>query len=602
MIKIKTFDRIIGRSQKRISQQEKKSIKNTINMIFKIINPVIYSEREKMQEKSTEEIKEIAYKAELAIQKILKDCLRKISYDVPTEDEAHILNSYQELLYNHGKRKEIYNKIKSMGIDELKKGYLEENIEKNEEFLMKQILYMYRKITKTISEKEYRFLNEYKRNDKVKKMAQNALSKEQIEKLNMRVKLVGKEEEKIEEAFQNSRDIFSENIRNKYITGLMIIGKIIKDFGLFSTYEQREDKRLEELGIEQEKTDLEQNFNREFLETLPIKTLIAMNVFWENRLTKEIESINNATFILQDLNLVEKILIDENRYEEFPFEKLSDKDLETEIVKTEFLREVTQICVEKMEKDIKKQKRQEEKVEEVDITPYVKIISDEYQEQYNKYFGTKLPEAINILRYDIENKYMTGRNIVDNLYKGKNASVLALIESCLTRDTIQNWGYIEEENDIEKFIVLGFDIEELNMPLRIHIPRSYLTTFLEKNNIDKIIPIYRGSEDFRRLGELIKTPVLIPMSPNIRKQIRNMEINRKGSIQKAMYIEHLKYLADTTTEKFPQHLKTTKIIGKGRKQKTKYLMKREYINLDTKQKYELDQNGKYIPKYEKEER
>lgn len=74
MIKIKTFDRIIGRSQKRISQQEKKSIKNTINMIFKIINPVIYSEREKMQEKSTEEIKEIAYKAELAIQKILKDC------------------------------------------------------------------------------------------------------------------------------------------------------------------------------------------------------------------------------------------------------------------------------------------------------------------------------------------------------------------------------------------------------------------------------------------------------------------------------------------------------------------------------------------------
>lgn len=233
----------------------------------------------------------------------------------------------------------------------------------------------------------------------------------------MRVKLVGKEEEKIEEAFQNSRDIFSENIRNKYITGLMIIGKIIKDFGLFSTYEQREDKRLEELGIGQEKTDLEQNFNRKFLETLPIKTLIAMNVFWENRLTKEIESINNATFILQDLNLVEKILNDKNRYEEFPFEKLSDKDLETEIVKTEFLREVTQICVEKMEKDIKKQKRQEEKVEEVDITPYVKIISDEYQEQYNKYFGTKLPEAINILRYDIENKYMTGRNIVDNLYK-----------------------------------------------------------------------------------------------------------------------------------------------------------------------------------------
>lgn len=88
-----------------------------------------------------------------------------------------------------------------------------------------------------------------------------------------------------------------------------------------------------------------------------------MNAFWENRLTKEIERINNATFILQDLNLIEEILNDPEVYEEFPFEKLSDEEIETELIKAEFIRGITQICVEKMEEDLKKQKRQEEKVE-----------------------------------------------------------------------------------------------------------------------------------------------------------------------------------------------------------------------------------------------
>ena len=69
-----------------------------------------------------------------------------------------------------------------------------------------------------------------------------------------------------------------------------------------------------------------------------------------------------------------------------------------------------------------------------------------------------------------------------------------------------------------------------------------------------------------------------------------------------MYLEHLKYLANTTTENFPQRLKTPKVIGKGKKQKVKYLIKREYIDLDTKQKYEMDKEGKYIPIPEKEER
>lgn len=577
MIKIKKFDKIVEQAQKRISNQEIQSTKKAIDMIFKTIKSVIYSEREKLTENSKDDISQISYKAELAMQKILRERLMKVSEDVPIENEAHILNAYQELLYNHAKRKEIYNKIKGVETSQLEKGDLGNNIEKNEEFIMKQILYMYRSLGNTT------FIREY-------------------EGLKVAIQRKNPKQELIEEAFLSSRDIFSENIRKRYITGLKTIGEIIKYFGFFGEYEKRENSRLEKIGIEQEKTELKQYFNEEYLGTLPIKTLIAMSAFWENRLTKEIEKITNATFILQDLNLIEKILNDEGEYQEFPFEKLLDKKIELELLKTEFLKEVTQMCVDEMEEDLKKQKRQEEKVKEVDITPYIREVAAEYQEEYNEYFSKLVPNTMNILTYDIEDRYMTGKNMVNNLYKGKNASVLALIELCLTRDTIQNWGYIEEDNNLGNFIILGFDIEGLNMPLRIHIPKDYLKEFLEANEMQNIVPIYKGNEDFMKLGESMKTPALIPMSPNVKRQIKDMEINRKGSVQQAMYLEHLKYLANTTTENFPQRLKTPKVIGKGKKQKVKYLIKREYIDLDTKQKYEMDKEENYVPIPEKEAR
>ena len=577
MIKIKKFDKIVEQAQKRISNQEIQSTKKAIDMIFKTIKSVIYSEREKLTENSKDDISQISYKAELAMQKILRERLMKVSEDVPIENEAHILNAYQELLYNHAKRKEIYNKIKGVETSQLEKGDLGNNIEKNEEFIMKQILYMYRSLGNTT------FIREY-------------------EGLKVAIQRKNPKQELIEEAFLSSRDIFSENIRKRYITGLKTIGEIIKYFGFFGEYEKRENSRLEKIGIEQEKTELKQYFNEEYLGTLPIKTLIAMSAFWENRLTKEIEKITNATFILQDLNLIEKILNDEGEYQEFQFEKIIDKKIELELLKTEFLKEVTQMCVDEMEEDLKKQKRQEEKVKEVDITPYIREVAAEYQEEYNEYFSKLVPNTMNILTYDIEDRYMTGKNMVNNLYKGKNASVLALIELCLTRDTIQNWGYIEEDNNLGNFIILGFDIEGLNMPLRIHIPKDYLKEFLEANEMQNIVPIYKGNEDFMKLGESMKTPALIPMSKNVKRQIKDMEINRKGSVQQAMYLEHLKYLANTTTENFPQRLKTPKVIGKGKKQKVKYLIKREYIDLDTKQKYEMDKEGNYVPIPEKEAR
>ena len=443
MIKIKNFEEMTKQAERKINSRDIETMKNTINTIFMSIKDTIYSHGNKLEEKSNEEINDIAYKAEQAIQQVLKDCLMKVSYNIPTEGEAHTLNAYQCLLYDHQRRKDIYNKIKDIETNKLNKGYLGNNIEKNQEFLMKQVLAIYREITDTITEKEYYVLERYKRSDDVKRIARETLPEADMERLDARSKMIGKESEKIEEAFLGSRDIFSDNIRRKYITALRVIGKIIKDFGLFKIYEQRENARINDIGIEEENINLEEYFNKEFLETLPIKTLIAMNVFWENRLTKEIQRISNGIFIMQDLNLIEQILKDDKKYEKFPFDKLPDDTIEAELIKTEILNEISQICIDDMEKAMKG-KKQEEFVEKIDMDPYVKGVSPQYQAKYNKYFSKKIPNTLNILDYDLLDKYLTGKNIVNNLYIGKNANVLALIESCITRDTIQNWGYIEE--------------------------------------------------------------------------------------------------------------------------------------------------------------
>lgn len=101
-------------------------------------------------------------------------------------------------------------------------------------------------------------------------------------------------------------------------------------------------------------------------------------------------------------------------------------------------------------------------------------------------------------------------------------------------------------------------------------------------------------EEDRKFGEFVKTPVLMPMTSEERRQIREIGVDSKKGVQKAMYLEHLKYLADTKTETFPQRLKTPRVIGKGKKQKVKYVLEKEYIDLDTKAKYRKEKDGTYV--------
>ena len=178
---------------------------------------------------------------------------------------------------------------------------------------------------------------------------------------------------------------------------------------------------------------------------------------------------------------------------------MPNKDIEAELLKTALLSEISQMCVDDVYKDLENDNINET-VKKVDLKKYLSSIVAEYQQEYSDYFNSRTPMTTNILGDDIVNKYITGKNFVYNLYTHKNSNVLALVESCLTRDAIQNWGYIEEDtSSVGNFIILGFDIPNLNMPLRIHIPKKHIKEYLLANDIENIIPVYKGNDRGRGL-------------------------------------------------------------------------------------------------------
>ena len=589
----KSEENVNFRQKNRIKKEE---IQIWISKLLKMVDEAMQSIYENLKENPLDNqgIENISYNMIEGIEDIFRKYLERVSEAMSLGGFSHMYNSYKQLYYNPEELIEIYEKIKNEKVS--RKFRMTKNVKANKETVVREVLSNYREISNGIPEEEKRIIIGYKNSNQFRKLLKEEFAQEDINDIRNIGKFVGYEKGNFIEFFKEQKSNIEKNTREAYIQSIIVLINILDQLKLLAKYQREYKQELNKMDLGElayeingqgKELGMKELFSEENLKKLPIKTLMAQSAFWSNRLTKEIERMNNAKFICKDLDLINKIVkfrIEKTNGKE---ELISEDVIEKELEKIAFLNIVIEKIINQVEEDIKNTGIDGE----VDIESYIRKISADYQEEYLKYFNKKLPMCNNIIGNDIE-QFIVAKNMINNLYKGKSAINFALLEEALLNEKILNWGYIEEEKD-EKFVLLGFDIEKLSGPLFLHIPLKEIEEFLERNRLESKIPIYQGENDFKINGKTITRKLLMPIDNGKIKKLEEFKINQTEERDKFNFIEHCKYIVSGDTQKYPKHLKKIKYIGKGKKQKQKLVIEKEYINLETKEKYKKDKDGNF---------
>ena len=589
----KSEENVNFRQKNRIKKEE---IQIWISKLLKMVDEAMQSIYENLKENPLDNqgIENISYNMIEGIEDIFRKYLERVSEAMSLGGFSHMYNSYKQLYYNPEELIEIYEKIKNEKVS--RKFRMTKNVKANKETVVREVLSNYREISNGIPEEEKRIIIGYKNSNQFRKLLKEEFAQEDINDIRNIGKFVGYEKGNFIEFFKEQKSNIEKNTREAYIQSIIVLINILDQLKLLAKYQREYKQELNKMDLGElayeingqgKELGMKELFSEENLKKLPIKTLMAQSAFWSNRLTKEIERMNNAKFICKDLDLINKIVkfrIEKTNGKE---ELISEDVIEKELEKIAFLNIVIEKIINQVEEDIKNTGIDGE----VDIESYIRKISADYQEEYLKHFNKKLPMCNNIIGNDIE-QFIVAKNMINNLYKGKSAINFALLEEALLNEKILNWGYIEEEKD-EKFVLLGFDIEKLSGPLFLHMPLKEIEEFLERNRLESKIPIYQGENDFKINGKTITRKLLMPIDNGKIKKLEEFKINQTEERDKFNFIEHCKYIVSGDTQKYPKHLKKIKYIGKGKKQKQKLVIEKEYINLETKEKYKKDKDGNF---------
>lgn len=591
----------IHKSEENINFRQKNRIKkeetqNWISKLLKIVDEAMQSIYENLKENplDNQEIENISYNMIEGIEDIFRKYLEKVSEAMSLGGFSHMYNSYRQLYYKPEELIEIYQKIKNEKVS--RKFRMTKNVRTNKETIVREILNNYREISNDIPEEDKKIIIGYKNSSQFRKFLKEEFAQEDIKDIRNIGKFVGDEKENFIEFYKEQKSNIEKNTREAYIKSIIVLVNILDQLKLLAKYQRDYKQDLNKMDLGElayeingqgKELGMKELFAEENLNKLPIKTLMGQSAFWSNRLTKEIERMNNAKFICKDLDLINKIVRFRIEKTDGKEELISEEIIEKELEKIAFLNIVIEKIINQVEEDIKNAGIDGE----IDIESYIRKVAADYQEDYLEYFNKKLPMCNNIIGNDIE-QFIVAKNMINNLYKGKSAINFALLEEALLNGKILNWGYIEEAKD-EKFLLLGFDIEKLSGPLFLHIPLKEIEEFLERNKLENKIPIYQGEEDFKINGKTITRKLLMPMDNSKIKKLEEFKMNQPEEIDKVHFIEHCKYIASGDTQKYPKHLKKIKYIGKGKKQKQKLVIQKEYIDLDTKEKYQKDKDGNF---------
>lgn len=351
-----------------------------------------------------------------------------------------------------------------------------------------------------------------------------------------------KAKEKILELIkENAKTCKQENLKTMLSNRVSKLVEMQDSIGYIDRCNNKNNSRLLELGLDG--LTIESEELKAILESSKHNTIsstevgTALSAFYINRTAKIVPAFLRAAFILDKNEVFEKIYKN-------PQIKFEDLDLSVDTVKQNMAEYdgihelITQRCISN------KKTKDKDKNETPDIDlEVIKLYKDDYEEKYHNFYK------------DFKN-VVGSVNYKKFFYLIKDFSISALIYTALTnsKNSIINWGYVVGDTNTDKEkILLGFDIESLNMPLFLHMNREDLIKIVNRITGENIIPVYEGSSDwtisFNKSGRMT-VQVLYPIT---KKQRKFLLKSPKTAESRNTIVNHFKWLQNKKLK--PSHIK-----------------------------------------------
>ena len=283
-----------------------------------------------------------------------------------------------------------------------------------------------------------------------------------------------------------------------------------------------------------EDTDISKMSNGTVFSDASDEIIIALSAFYTNRMAKQFRNFVNLSYIFNKKEVIDRI------YDEEDFEYkdigLSDDELCKYMALYDVLREKISRKIGRShvrENGCFDDKFQEEIYDE--LSCYSNICKK--IEGKNK---IDFKQDIDIITVDAIS--------MGDMYKLKEFSVKSLIYTANTDEckNILNWGYVSEEKGFDNFILLGFDVKGLNMPIFMHMKKSEVIELMSDITGKAIIPVYEGNKDMNiySTSKRMTGQVIYPLSKDDKKIINKID----GNAAKTAYFKHIKWLANSNAK------------------------------------------------------
>lgn len=331
----------------------------------------------------------------------------------------------------------------------------------------------------------------------------------------------------------------------------------------------------------------EDDINRPFVSSLlnpnlytnyKIEELFGMCAFYANRASKAISIYNNGLYILYKTDLLKK-------YIENPDYKINLSNQEIKNILTQ------KTLLDKPCGDFIKSQHNEEDDKPYEVTdstiyqelnnPIIKQALRKYNYSYSDEFNKLIPNCNHDLLEDL-NENLRLNATTSYAYSIKYNAIESLIFMLMEKGKDLNWGIVldTEKDESPENIVIGIDLKEFNMPIKLHCSKEKILEFVKNYSNNSIIPVYEGNEDMKihkRTGDkFYGTQILLKLSKDQRKILR----------KKADEIT-----PDNTYYKFVKHINWMSLP----KRVPEFLLNEN--NTFVKRYYDLEKNKIYTEKY-----